>query len=434
MQRAAAAVLLLFALRAVAADDPVTVIAATKGNVWETSIAMSAADPQKAVAIGVVSGVGNADVQPFYTEDGGRTWHYGGKLGFTTAKRTYIRHGDPVVASDRSGTMYAATLIGWPNSYPLTYGGIGVSRSTDNGRTWDGPYGVVERAPTDTPAVYSDDKEWIAVDTTGGKYDGNVYVAWLRVDTKNSSRPEAVFARSTDGGVTWSPELVLGPGAGGQISVGPNGEVILFRSCGDGYYCSQVSLDGGESFAAPVRIAVSSTFVAHGVDVSSGPHRGNLYQAWIAAITGPQLSRSFVGTVFFARSTDGGKSWSQPRPITPFNSGSALFQTLAVDPANGDLVLSWLDRRANPAGKIFRLYATRSTDGGVTWSEQVPVTGEVDMAVPGTNPFIGDYNQMVGFAGVFLSAFSDGTGKMRVARLTFQQPQKTGPRRRAVRP
>ena len=45
------------------------------------------------------------------------------------------------------------------------------------------------------------------------------------------------------------------------------------------------------------------------------------------------------------------------------------------------------------------------------------------MTVPGTNPFIGDYNQTVGFGGVFLSAFSDGTGKMRVARMSFQPPQ-----------
>lgn len=430
-----AAVLLLFALSAVAAEGPGYVVAATQGNVWETSIAMSPADPKKAVAIGVVSGTGAFTVQPFYTDDGGRTWHYGGKLGLTTAKRTYMRHGDPVVASDRFGTMYAATLIGWPNSYPLTYGGIGVFRSFDNGRTWDGPYGVVERAPTDTPAVYSDDKEWIAVDASGGKYDGNVYMAWIRVDTKNTTKVEAIFSRSTDGGMTWSPEMVLGPGSGGQISVGPNGEVHLFRTCGDGHYCSQTSYDGGVTFAEPVRIARSSTFVSNGVDVSSGPNRGNLYQAWISSITGPQLSRSFVGTIYFARSADAGKSWEQPVAITPAGSGTALFQTLAVDPANGDVVLSWLDRRANPTGTKFRLYHTRSTDGGKTWSEQVPVTAEVDMAVTGPNPFIGDYNQMVGFGGVFYSAFSDGAGKMSVSRIEVQAPPaKAGSKRRSARP
>ena len=429
-----AAVLLLFAFSAVAADDPGYVIAATKGSVWETSIAISPADPKKAVAIGVVSD-GAFTVQPFYTDDGGRTWHYGGKLGLTTAKRTYMRHGDPVVASDRFGTMYAATLIGWPISYPLTYGGIGVFRSFDNGRTWDGPYGVVERAPTDTPAVYSDDKEWIAVDASGGRYDGNVYVAWIRADTKNSSKVEAIFSRSTDGGVTWSPELVLGPGSGGQISVGPNGEVHLFRTCGDGYYCSQTSLDGGVTFLEPVRIARSSTFVAHGVDVSSGPNRGNLYQAWISSITGPQLARSFVGTIYFARSADAGRSWEQPVAITPVGSGTALFQTLAVDPTNGNLVMAWLDRRANPAGTKFRLYQTRSTDGGKTWSEQGPVTAEIDMAVTGTNRFIGDYNQMAGFGGVFLAAFSDGAGKMSVSRIEVQAPPaKAGPKRRSARP
>jgi hypothetical protein len=85
-----AAVVLTLSLEA---QDPGYVVAATEGHVWETSITFSAADPRKAVAIGVVFGVGNANVQPFYTEDGGLSGHYGGKLGYTTAKRTYVRHG-----------------------------------------------------------------------------------------------------------------------------------------------------------------------------------------------------------------------------------------------------------------------------------------------------------------------------------------------------
>lgn len=56
------------------------------------------------------------------------------------------------------------------------------------------------------------------------------------------------------------------------------------------------------------------------------------------------------------------------------------------------------------------------------------------MALPGTNPFIGNYNTTAGIGGVFLSAFSDGRGRMSVTRLTFQPPPKPGPKRRAVRP
>jgi hypothetical protein len=410
------------------AQDPGYVIAARDGGVWETSIAMSPADPKVAVAIGVIGGGGK--VQPFRTDDGGLTWQPGGNLGFTTPTRTYERHGDPVVTAGSDGTFYAATLIGSPKTYPLTYGGIGVFTSRDGGATWDGPFPVVERAPQDKPR-YADDKEWITVDDTGGPYDGNLYVSWIRNDTANTQDIASVFSRSTDGGRTWSPETVLGRGAGAQVSVGPNGEVHAIRTC-EGFICSQTSRDGGVTFDAPVRIAPSGTFWSNAVDISTGPHRGNLYVAWIASITGPQLTRSYVGTVYFARSTDGGKSWEGPVAITPIGTGTALFQTIAADRVTGEVMLTWLDRRENPTGKKFRLMMTRSTDGGKSFTPHSAVTTAVDMTNNGSG-FIGDYNQMDGHGGLFLSAFSDGTGKMGVARIEGVQPPVEGKRPRPIR-
>lgn len=424
-----AAVVLTLSIEA--QENPAVVVAATEGHVWETSITYSAADAQKAVAVGVVYGMGGSpNVQPFYTEDGGRTWHYGGKLGYTTTRRTYLWHGDPVVASDRQGVMYAATLLVAPS--PVRYSGIGVSRSFDNGKTWDGPFGVVERTPQDSPR-YADDKEWISTDTTGGPHDGNIYVTWIRARSNNSGPVEGMFSRSTDGGETWSPELVLGNGSGGQISIGPNGELHVLRTCGDNHYCSQLSTDGGVTFEPPVRIAPSATFVSNAVDVSNGPNRGTVYMAWIASITGPQLSRSWIGTVYFTRSIDSGRSWEAPRAMNAVNSGTALLQTVASDPITGDVVLTWLDRREHPGTKKFRLYSTRSTDGGRTFSEPAPVTPVVDMT---GDAFIGDYNTTAAYNGVFLSTFSDGLGRMSVARLVYEpkvpEPP-SGPRRRSVR-
>ena len=421
-------VVISLGIAATAQEGPGYAVAAPKG-VWEVSIAVSPADPNVATVIGVVGGGGA--VQPFYTEDGGETWHSGGQLGLKTPTRTYARHGDPVIASDRHGTMYVSTLIGWPKNYPLTYGGIAVYRSEDGGKTWDGPFPVVERAPEDNPR-YSDDKEWIGVDATGSEHDGNVYVSWLRVDKTNGDRIDSVFCRSTDGGRTWGEELVLGSGSGAQMSIGPNGEVHLLRVEG-GYNISQVSTDGGVTFSKAVRIARSGTFLSNAVDTSNGPGRGNLYIAWIASFAGPQLSRSFVGTLYFARSTDGGATWEPPVAITPVGAGTALFQTIACDPVTGHLVLAWLDRRADPKSKTFRLYATRSTDGGNTFSPHQPVTGSVDMSHPQPQGFIGDYNQTTAYGGVFLSAFSDGAGKMGVARMVFEDPAPVK-RRRSVGP
>lgn len=414
---------------ATAAAEPQIAIAAPSG-IWETSIAISSVDPKVAVAIGVVGGGGS--VQPFYTEDGGLTWQESAALGLTTPTRTYARHGDPVVAAGPDGLLYATTLIGYPRSYPLTYGGIAVYRSDDGGKTWSDPLPVVERAPEDNPR-FRDDKEWIGVDTTTGPHRGNVYVSWLRDDVNNPQRVEAVFSRSTDQGRTWSPELILGGGSGGQISIGPNSEVHLLRVCPGGYNCSQTSTDGGVTFGAPVRIGPSGTFLSNAADSSAGPHGGNVYIAWIGSITGPQLSRSYAGTVYFARSTDGAATWQPPVAITPVGTGTGLFQTIACDPVTGDLVIAWLDRRANRQGKTFTLYMTRSTDGGATWSPHQAVSEPVDMTNLSPGGFIGDYNQTAAQGGVFLSSFSDGAGRMGVLRLQFDPPPPRV-RRRSVRP
>jgi hypothetical protein len=424
---ASAVVSIALGVAASAQQPPGYVVAATK--VWENSIAISPANPNVAAAIGVVGGGGT--VQTVYTEDGGRTWHPGGPLGLTTPRLTYERHGDPVIASDRHGTMYVSTMIGWPKNYPLSHSGIAVFRSRDGGKTWEGPFPVVERAPQDKP-YYFDDKEWIGVDATGSEHDGNVYVSWLRVDKTNGDRVESVFCRSTDGGVTWSKELVLGSGSGAQMSIGPNGEVYLLRVEG-GYNISHVSTDGGVTFSKAVRIARSGTFLSNAIDTSNGPGRGNLYVAWIASFAGPQLSRSFVGTLYYARSTDGGATWGPPVAITPEGAGTALFQTIACDPVTGHLVIAWLDRRADPRSKMFRLYATRSTDGGRTFSPHQAVTEPVDMSHPSPQGFIGDYNQTSAHGGVFLSVFSDGAGQMSVARIAFEDPAPRT-RRRPVRP
>lgn len=410
-----------------AAEEPRTSVAASSG-VWETSVAISPANPNNAVAIGVVGGGGV--VQSYYTLDGGTSWTASGPFGLSTAKRTYARHGDPVVAAGRDGTMYAVTLIGWPKSYPLTYGGIAVYRSTDAGATWQGPYGVVERAPEDTPR-YADDKEWIGVDASGGPHDGNVYVSWLRNEVVNTQKVDAVFARSTDGGVTWGPELSLGRGSGAQISIGPNGEVHLLR-IRDGSNISQTSYDGGLTFTDPVIISNSGTFLSDAVDRSPGAHRGNVYITWIGSISGPQLSRSYVGTLYFARSIDGGKSWQPPVAITPVGASTALFQTVACDPVTGHVLITWLDRRANPGGKNFRLHMTRSTDGGATFTPHEALPTMLDMTNETPSGFIGDYNQTTGYGGVFLTSYSNGAGKLFVTRIVSDEEPVSGKRRRSV--
>jgi hypothetical protein len=55
---------------------------------------------------------------------------------------------------------------------------------------------------------------WIAVDTTGGPFNGNVYVVWANDPAGAVDNSDVMFSRSTDSGANWSAQLQLGAGGG----------------------------------------------------------------------------------------------------------------------------------------------------------------------------------------------------------------------------
>ncbi len=70
--------------------------------------------------------------------------------------------------------------------------------------------------------------------------------------------------------------------------------------------------------------------------------------------------------VRFARSDDGGKTWSQP-PTQVDGSGKAFDPKVAWGRGKGLLVV-WSDERRG--GRLFDIYARRSPDGGMTWEPE----------------------------------------------------------------
>lgn len=74
------------------------------------------------------------------------------------------------------------------------------------------------------------------------------------------------------------------------------------------------------------------------------------------------------GDIRYARSTDGGTTWSVPRAISDDATTTQEAPTLAVD-AGGRLYAAWYDRRTTPP----QVFLTRSDDGGATWSPNLRV-------------------------------------------------------------
>ena len=207
---------------------------------------------------------------------------------------------------------------------------------------------------------------------------------------------------SFDGGCTWSDGGVLPGFASGQetsdvtIAFGVDHNVyvaVLYvgpqKTSG---IAVSTSTDGGKTFGPPVKVYddTAGRFFSDKpwltVDRTNGPHRGALYVVW--SYDAEQLCRdACTGDLAFARSTDGGKTFSQVRLIegqAPFctNPGDnrpkgstkcdgALGATPVVEP-DGTLVVAFDYTDLTSTNKIpTRLLAVSSRDGGATWSDPV---------------------------------------------------------------
>src|SRR5262249_54249518 len=144
--------------------------------------------------------------------------------------------------------------------------------------------------------------------------------------------------------------------------------------------------------------------------LSGFPNPGGLLgQAWVAVDRSTNLTRGNVYAlcstggasnqcdVMFARSTDGGLSWSAPVRINtdPGTNAFHWFGTLAVAP-NGRIDACWYDTRSDTNNNFSELYYCYSLDGGLTWATNRAVSPAFDTSVGyPQQEKIGDYLGMI---------------------------------------
>ena len=96
-------------------------------------------------------------------------------------------------------------------------------------------------------------------------------------------------------------------------------------------------------------------------DIGSGQVAGELLCAWVDEVSGNS------GTVSFARSTDGGASWSLPTPVTVSND--RIFPALVSTPTA--IVCVYEDYESQTRGTLVHPLSSPSLDGGLTWSPEI---------------------------------------------------------------
>ncbi len=309
-----------------------------------------------------------------YSTDGGATW-----APNVLMPLAILAHQSDIWMTVTPSDRVFATRIEYQDT--SSSGGISVSNTTDGvswGTTW-----FYDDAPNFA------DKESAAHDAAG-----NLYWVW----NTDSNTEELAFARSDDGGRTWTPKLLVNDQTatlGGIVQVAPSGAVYAtWWNWNTNDIWFDRSIDGGRTWGTDIRVnRVQGTAWQTANWVIPLPAMvvapdGTIYISWQDHATGND-------DIVVARSTNGGTTWSDPVRVND-DAGTARqwMPDLAVDPWGG-LHVAWEDDRTPGYHNI---YYANSTNGGVTFGPNVLVS---TMPTPSTYIRPGDY-----FA---IEAASDGT-------------------------
>ena len=408
------------------------------GNEAENTIAVNPANPRNVVAMACPVGRKNVDgLFIGVSFDGGRTWRRrlfatGAQVGHTCDER---------LAWDRYGNLWmshltanGAVFIGLSDD-----GGLRFAKVTDIVPT--GPAAGSARAPgrpSGRPGRYLSNVADQPFITTG---PDSVWVSYASVP---SGVVQAAGARVSGRGRVgrFSPPQSIptrqGRGDASGLAVGPHGQVMVIYESIASPRRSRIytALDpdglGPRGFGRPrllarTRVKFGDVIPAQpdrGItaepklawDTGPGPYHGRVYAVWTQAAAGNRDNL----TVKFQYSGNAGKTWTKAVPLNDSQTaGSQFFQSIALDPATGDIAVGWYDCR-NAYGQgghgcarpdtYTQFWATYSTDGGTRFAPGFQVSRGTSSAAD-THSFFdyGDYTQVAFQSHLLYPAWSDNS-------------------------
>jgi hypothetical protein len=306
----------------------------------------------------------------YVSTNAGATW--AGSDTCNGAPITFHR-GDPGIAIDKNGRFLLIRLANIPGLYS--------HYSTNNGATWSSQR-TVALDDQDRASLTSDG------DQTSANY-GRSYAVWVRF-----SLPYPVlFAYTDDGAANWStPAQVNAPPQrcqGGEVAIGPGGSVnacwagvIGVSPFTEDYAGFARSTNGGSTWTVDENAfdmnGIAGTFPTKSnirvnglprldVDATGGARNG-----WIYVVTS-EKNLAPAGSdpdIILHRSTNNGATWSSGVRVNQdaLNNGKyQYFPVVHVDDGGGVNVLFYDDRTTTSDSAS--VFLARSTNGGVTWQD-----------------------------------------------------------------
>ena len=380
------------------------------------------------------------------SHDGGATWteswaHFSLCSGGNASNGgDFERASDPWVSFAPNGHAYQIAI-----TFNASNGtnGVLVSKSTNGGDTWSDPV-TLRRDNADVAPFFFNDKESITADPTNAN---NVYAIWDRTrfpsELANPNalhsfafRGDIMFSRTTNGGLTWEPARALFEPRSNQFSIGnqivvlPDGTLVdIFnfekgsgRQPSPSVFSQAVirSTDHGLTWSSPIVISNDDSLpvrdpdtgepVRAGTflpDIAVDPSDGTLYAVWADG----RFSKRDHDDIALSRSTDGGLTWSDPIKVNESPSGVTAFTPSVHVTPDHVVAVTYYDFRNNtsdPNTLWTDYFIVHSHNHGLTWGNEAQITStsfDMKTAPFAGGFFVGDYEGLDNIGNHFVPFF-----------------------------
>ena len=331
-----------------------------------------------------------------HSSDGGLNWKASSDLALLS---NWTGISDPALAWDDSGNVFLAALP-FNNPPGGVRIGMAIYKSTDGGQTWSKPNLIHVSS--------MDDKQWTAGDgNPGSKFRGRVYAVW-------DGPGGLCFARTLDHGAAWTGTGTLSAGNSiapfsfsPEVNVAADGTVYVIFQVGSEIQMLK-STNGGNSFqqttspATGIGAFAITTFPGGKFRVLTIPTAcvfgSTVLVAWAD-------NREGNSRIYYAISTNGGKSWTTPRSGQPLLKGLPIdakmfhFHPQMVFRPDGVLGCAFYEFGPKPVTAKIDTRIAVSYDKGVSFRQLATITDQpwdpsIDAPLAHGDPnltFIGEY-------------------------------------------